>query len=382
MALSMVHVTNLKQQIMVDLSHLRSNMGKIPSTWQWLIIFIILLFFPYLIILWCLLVAYKYSFRYFFLILDVIILDALGIWPHVGTLYMWIKKCLFLLFFNPFFLYIPAFRKWLTTKLTFKNLKAMVWYVLIKLASPFRWLFNQGYHFLSRFLTFDLMTWWSQLQNRYNRYLWKRQEQFVKRLHDQHAERRLTAKNKLKRRTALQIKMCDIKLWYLHILIFFIDCWDIWLEETWFIYVVFLQIYFRCKYIWLFRFAYWGILKSYIFISIRDNWLDIKIDYVYCTQSFLNYTDHLIIKYALYAKFIFGWVKIVFITEETYFKMLKFFLTTLFRYLKLRVLTVYGHLKAFFLTPTIFLVYVYNVGMILFMTFGTSPSTYHPLLFS
>lgn len=64
-------------------------------------------FFPYLIICWCLIKLYGRVFIYLFIFFDLIMFNIFNQWLNMQVIYLIFRNLLFFILYNPLFIYLP-----------------------------------------------------------------------------------------------------------------------------------------------------------------------------------------------------------------------------------------------------------------------------------
>lgn len=290
----MISLDTLKQQIKQDFIHFKNSFRL--DNWfrmSWFVKWtFILLFVPYYLFIWIFIVVYKYCFIYIFLIIDLIIFSFFAKSNTSLFIYGWFKTISFWIFYDPFFVYLPRFRIWLRSFFTFGNFKRIGENFLIKLITPFLFIYYRTLLFIWALINFDIILWWSSIKHRYNRYLWMRHEAKVKKTKAEAKEQKLISYTRVLKwlhlRAYYQILLCRLKHWFLLKNEIFYYIYFFFQDKIWFVYKNFFWYYWKCRYTWEFRYAYWSILKRYCSNYIRVwSWI-IKIEIWYLGYSLYN----------------------------------------------------------------------------------------------
>ena len=84
------------------------------KVFKWLIL---ILFFPYIVVIWILIHSYKYLIKYLFYIIDIIIIDIIKL-NIISIIYKYLRLFLYFLLFDLWFYYFVYVFHWFRTRLT------------------------------------------------------------------------------------------------------------------------------------------------------------------------------------------------------------------------------------------------------------------------
>ena len=293
----MIHLELFKDQVTNDWAKFCEKFNFFtggPRWWKITIYIILILFFPYILLLWWALLIYKYLFIYLFLLLDILLLDICFTNLSVAAfIYNSFKRCVFIIFYNPLFIYLSACYKWIGVNVTIFNFKKYIWGYFKKgiywIFSPITWLSARISNWLwIKFKEIDLLFSPEAWSNRYNRYLIKRQERSISRMIEKRKKHHESVINRLRRETQFRIFVCDLQIWWINNVHVVYSWWYYFLYRTHFIYVFFMYRYLLCKYMWHFRYAYFDIFKRWRAFYFGCAYNIIKINYFYYYHWLLN----------------------------------------------------------------------------------------------